>query len=512
MENRFFSRTGPLKRRFVFGVGMLSIITAGALFAGQMERNFPDDHPGRPDAQTWQIRTATERRGYNCARCNRLALSRRSTALITGRTASGYIAGVRQMWVASYTGVFDDEPTAMVVDGSGNIYVAGYTAIPDYSAYVTVKYNPQGQEEWSARYNPPNCISSAAGIAVDHSGNVYVTGTSETFGLGDPDYVTIKYNNSGQRQWLARYNGGANSNDYATAIAVDASGNVYVTGTSGIPSGGFATVKYDSSGQQQWVAQYGGPGTPVAIAVDSLGSIYVTGASAGQYATIKYNNSGQQQWVALYNGSENGSDQPAGMVIDSLENVYVTGTSWGSRGVPGGLSLYATVKYDNSGRQQWVAVYHGPGNGSQATGIGIDNFGNVYVTGGSEASDGVFEYATVKYDSVGQQQWASRYRAPDSTGDFATAIAVSNSGNAYVTGQSSGDYATIKYNSLGQEQWVMRYNGPKGFDDYARAIAVDRRENVYVTGASRQDAILYDWDFATVKYTPHRIPQPQPRP
>jgi len=484
MKNRSLSQADFPSTRSLFGVSSLCVVTAAAVFAGQMEQKLSGDHARLPGARICHPR----------------------------RVPSGYIAGVREVWVASYSGVFDDEPTGMVVDGSGNVYVTGYTAIPDYSAFVTVKYNPQGHEEWRAGYNPPNGSSSAVAIAVDHSANVYVTGTSGTYGSADSDYVTIKYNNSGEQQWIARYNGGANSNDDATAIAVDGSGNVYVTGRSDIPSGGFATVKYDSSGQQQWVAQYDGPGTPVAIAVDSLGSLYVTGSSAGQYATIKYDNSGQQQWVALYNGSDNGGDQPAGMVIDRLGNVYVTGTSWGPRGVPAGVSAYATVKYDNSGQQQWVALYNGPGNGSQATGVGIDNFGNVYVTGGSEASDGSFEYATIKYNSVGQQQWASRYRAPDSTGDFATAIAVNSSGNVYVTGQSSGDYGTIKYNSLGQEQWMMRYNGPTGFDDYARAIALDRRENVYVTGAIHQSEFQYDWDFATVKYMPDRIPQPQPRP
>ena len=74
------------------------------------------------------------------------------------------------------------------------------------------------------------------------------------------------------------------------------------------------------------------------------------------------------------------------------------------------------------------------------------------------------------------------------------------------------DYATVKYNAAGQEEWVVRYDGSQGLDDYPRTIAVDRRENVYVTGTSRQDAILYDWDFTTVKYMPHRIPLPQPRP
>jgi hypothetical protein len=197
------------------------------------------------------------------------------------------------------------------------------------------------------------------------------------------------------------------------------------------------------------------------------------------------------------------------MVIDGSGNVYVTGESPGSDGFPD----YATIKYDNSGQQQWVARYNGTGNGDDgAAGIAIDGSGNVYVTGGSAAPDGGFDYATIKYNAVGQQQWASRYRAPNSLGDFATAIAVSSSGDVYVTGQSSGDYGTIKYNSSGQEQWVARYNGPQGFDDYARAIALDRLGNAYVTGATHQSDVQYDWDFATIKYIPDRTPLPHPRP
>ena len=119
------------------------------------------------------------------------------------KVPSGYIAGVREVWVASYSGVFDDEPTAMVLDGSGNVYVTGYTAVPDYSAYVTIKYNPQGQQEWSASYNPPNNISSSAAIAIDHSGNVYVTGPAKRLDwvilIMLPSSTTTLDNNSGLR-------------------------------------------------------------------------------------------------------------------------------------------------------------------------------------------------------------------------------------------------------------------------------------------------------------------------
>jgi hypothetical protein len=100
---------------------------------------------------------------------------------------------------------------------------------------------------------------------------------------------------------VKRYNSLGIRNDYASAIAVDASGNVYVTGKSGAEGIGivydYATVKYDTHGNELWVARYNGPGNDSdhanAIAVDALGNVYVTGESKGSwtgsdYATVKY--------------------------------------------------------------------------------------------------------------------------------------------------------------------------------------------------------------------------------
>ena len=69
--------------------------------------------------------------------------------------------------------------------------------------------------------------AKAVAIAVDNLGNIYVTGD-------DYDYVTIKYDSSGQEQWLARYDGPGNTEDHVAALALDLSGNVYVTGASAI--------------------------------------------------------------------------------------------------------------------------------------------------------------------------------------------------------------------------------------------------------------------------------------
>src|SRR4029077_8424787 len=113
---------------------------------------------------------------------------------------------------------------------------------------------------------------------------------------------TVKYNSAEQQQWVARYNGLANGSDQAFAIDVDGAGNVYVTGQSlgSATSYDYATVKYDASGAEDWVAHYDGPGSPwdsaLAIAVDGSGNVYVTGTSfvsrtSSAYATIKYSQS-----------------------------------------------------------------------------------------------------------------------------------------------------------------------------------------------------------------------------
>ncbi|HEX7401620.1 MAG TPA: SBBP repeat-containing protein, partial [candidate division Zixibacteria bacterium] len=178
------------------------------------------------------------------------------------------------------------------------------------------------------------------------SGNVYVTGSS--YGNGTYyDYATIKYYPDGDTAWVRRYNVLGYSDDYASAIAVDISGNVYVTGGS---NGDYATIKYYPNGNTAWVRRYNGPGNsndlPLAIAVDGSGNVYVTGWSYGSgtngdYATIKYYPDGDTAWVRRYNGPGNDFDVANDIAVDGSGNIYVTGDSYGS----GTNSDYATIKY-----------------------------------------------------------------------------------------------------------------------------------------------------------------------
>src|SRR5439155_4755192 len=139
---------------------------------------------------------------------------------------------------------------------------------------------------WTNRYDGPgNGNDFAQAIAVDSSGNVFVTGYS-TDSIGNEDYATIKYSNAGVPLWTNRYDGPANGEDRPSAIAVDGSGNVFVTGESGNPDYQFldyATIKYSSLGVPLWTNRYDGPGnnqdSAYAIAVDSSGTVFVTGRS-----------------------------------------------------------------------------------------------------------------------------------------------------------------------------------------------------------------------------------------
>ena len=372
--------------------------------------------------------------------------------------AESCFAQVDTAWVRTYNGPGNgnDGARAIAVDRSGNVYVTGYSYGGTSYDDATIKYYPNGDTAWLRRYNGPvvSWYDEAFAIAVDDSGTVYVTGGNCWSGMY-PDYATIKYYPNGGIAWVRRYNGPGNYDDVAQAIAVDGSGNVYVTGYCYDDSGttsDYATIKYYPNGDAAWVRRYNGPENgddgARAIAVDRSGNVYVTGFSLASswpdydYATIKYYPSGDPAWVRTYNGPGNSTDEAVAIAVDESGNVYVTGRSKGS----GSEDDYATIKYDANGNQLWVRRYNGPGNyQDRAYAIAVDDSGNVYVTGYSYGNGTSADYGTIKYDQNGNQLWATRYNGPENPDDRAYDITVDGSNNVYVTGQSGGDYATIKY-------------------------------------------------------------------
>ncbi len=417
-----------------------------------------------------------------------------------------YSAGGDTVWVRGYngTGNNDDGATAIKVDRNGNVYVTGYSYSDNSQDYVTIKYNTNGDTIWSSRYiGPGDTDDLPTALAIDSAGNVYVTGYSNGDVGGSTDYTTIKYDAEGDTVWVRQYRGPADSDDKPAGIAVDDSGNVFVTGYSDYF---YLTIKYDANGGTAWTRWLGSESSDnkaKGIAIDRSGNVYVTGNSydAGtyyDYATIKYNASGDTKWVRYYNGPGNEDDVANSLAVDDSGNVFVTGYSKGSVTDYD----YTTIKYNANGDTAWVQRYDGSGNSDdKASALVLDNLGNVYVTGYSTDSTTYEDYVTIKYDGSGNIVWANRYNGEDDGDDNAVALALDNIGNVCVTGTSNADYVTIKYGVSGDLIRADVYRGPGNSFDYAKVVKVDVSGNVYVAGSGL--GMNGTKDYVTIKYNAH---------
>ena len=414
-------------------------------------------------------------------------------------------------WVSTYSNSNDsDAGISLALDRSGNIFVTGISSGLEASTdIVTLKYNSMGVRLWAKSYHfGGNSHSEATDIAVDGSGNVYVTGYSSR------EYLTIKYNISGDQVWIRRYHGPSSfPDDKSYSIAIDNDDNIYITGGSkdGKYYFDFATIKYDSSGTQLWVQRYNGPGNgndvAGSIAADLYGNIYITGYSSGDstfadFCTIKYNSSGQQQWVNRYDGIGGFDDAAKSITIDDNGNVYVTGYSYGNET----FRDFATIKYNNSGDLLWGKRFSGTGFSSdESVEVTTDLNGNVYVIGVSDEMNGnKSDFVTLKYNAGGDQLWFQRYNGTGNGIDAPTSVVTGRNGNVYVTGYSFGigentDILTIAYDSMGVNQWIDRRDGSAHNSDIAKSMVIDSSDNLFLTGFITEIGSYIN--FVTIKYS-----------
>lgn len=410
----------------------------------------------------------------------------------------------------------DDQPNAVAADGLGNVVVTGYCCNENTSGFIggfvdfyTAKYaSADGSIVWESRYNGPfGRADVAQAAAVDATGNVVVTGYSvtrrETNGYLVSEYYTAKYAAvDGTRLWEASYRGPADKGDIAKAVAVDALGNVVVTGLSSNGTNGYAdyyTAKYAATdGALLWEKRYDGPrhgdDYATAVAVDNAGNVVVTGYSAGvatdnDYHTVKYTAAdGSLVWEKRYNGPANGPDITTALAVDDAGNVVVTGYSLNGYDEDGyALPIdYYTARYASAdGALLWEKRVTGRAHDDPATGLTVDAGGNVVVAGYGD-------FQTIKYAAAGGIiLWESRHDGPGNRHDHANAVTVDHVGNVIVTGISfSGGtrsgYYTAKYAAVtGALLWEKRYDsGWLGAHDEAMAVAVDGDGNVVVTGHS----------------------------
>ncbi len=284
-------------------------------------------------------------------------------------------------------------------------------------------------------------------VAADKDGNVYLYGlTASTTGIATPgshqpalaglnDCFLVKFNGAGTRQWATYY--GGPDNDRATGIATDHSGNVYVTGstlsTSGIAaSGSFQTllggngvagrddnflVKFNASGVRQWATYYGGPDYEFypSVASDDSDNIYMAGitysdssiATPGSHQAgrggeadaylVKFDTWGVRQWATFYGGYYNEGGGATSLATDGSGNVYLGGgtespnwiaTPGSYQTAQGGGSDVFLAKFTRAGARLWGSYIGGPLH-ETAFGLACDGYGHVYCAGSTQSTSGI---------------------------------------------------------------------------------------------------------------------------
>ncbi|MFY0625914.1 MAG: leucine-rich repeat domain-containing protein [Reichenbachiella sp.] len=337
--------------------------------------------------------------------------------------------------------------------------------------------------------------------------------------------------------WVWAKNGGSSSPESSGDVAVDAIGNIYVTGsfagtadfdTESLTSLGgndIYVVKYDNDGNILWAQRGGGSSTDHAygIEVDNLGNVYVAGyfAETGFFGAeqiisegardvfvAKYDTDGNLLWVRSGGGS--GNDYGYDLALDNMNNVYVTGSitnnvTFGTENldVSGENNNIFIVKYNNNGDVQWANDYGGVPN-ENANSIEIDNTGNIYLTGkfsgtsdfggislGALGSNDIF---TAKYDSLGNLVWV---KSGGSTGsDDGNSVGIDISGNVYTLGEynaagnfggnaltsfGGNDIVLAKYDTNGNLSWVKGIGDSSGDTGYD--LVIDNVGSVIITGS-----------------------------
>jgi hypothetical protein len=410
-----------------------------------------------------------------------------------------------------------DAITSIAVDKSGDAYVAGWTTSTDLPAVNPVraqsgggvdafvaKLGPGGNSLIYCTYLGGRGDDRAFGIAVDSTGNAYVTGwtSSAAFPTAAPmqstlagakDAFVTKLNPAGNAFIYSTYLGGSNT-DSGNAIAVDAAGNAYIAG--GTYSSNFPVISaYQNSirGQQNaFVTKLGPSGNLV-------------------YST--------------YLGG-NGSDSAAGIAVDGAGDAYITGgttsttfpTAAPLQAASGGNQDAFITKLGPAGNALIYSTYLGGSGGAAGsmeagTGIAVDATGAAYVTGGTNSTNfpvtagalqannlgGGDDAFVAKLNPAGSALVYSTYLGGSSV-DSAAAIAVDFVGNAYVAGHTaSSDFLNLrgfqagnagnydafvtKLNPAGTLVWSSYLGGTSS--DAAYAVAADALGNAYVAGMTQ---------------------------
>ncbi|CAN5693728.1 hypothetical protein BH11BAC1_BH11BAC1_06020 [soil metagenome] len=417
-------------------------------------------------------------------------------------------ANMDTLWTRTKgTGSGDDEAISCAVDASGNIYVTGYRDGGNTSDDIyTIKYDASGTDLWDTAYNDADSAfldDRPVDCGVDPSGNFIIAGWTEqgTSAVNQNDYLILKYDSNGALLWRTRYNR-SGYKDEASAMAIDANGDIFVTGRSAIlTDDDWVTMKLDgATGNQLWTpvkiySSGNGDDRAVDIALDNAGNPCVVGRAKNgsnndQYHLLKYSSAGALL-VNKFKDAIGGNARPTSIAVDQVNNdMYVTGEADQSPGSTD-YDVY-TVKWNAAGTFQWDRTWAGPAlNEDIGADIVVDPFSNILICGKTDADPDLnhssYDWVTLKYDASGIIQYSKVKNGTRNDDDEAASIVVDASGNAIVAGyinntSTQKDASRIKYDAIGNPSYTKEYNGEGDFNESSKAMVQDGSGNTYIAG------------------------------
>ncbi len=381
---------------------------------------------------------------------------------------------------------------------------------------AAVAENPY-QVAWTAQIGSWNRDVSNS-VAVDGFGYAFISGYTEGdlggTNAGGNDAFLTKFDSLGNELWTQQI--GTSSHDRSHSVAVDGFGNAYISGETGGVLGSSSAGstdaflrKYDSSGTELWTQQIGTSADDYSfsVAVDGSGNAYISGFTRGDLGgtnagnldafLTKFDSSGNELWSQQIGTSS--YDQSYSVAVDGSGNAYISGETDGVLGSSSaGSSDAFLTKFDSSGNELWTQQI-GTAHGDVSHSVAVDGSGNVFISGETYLGDlggtnaGESDAFLVKYDSSGDLLWSQQIGT--SSDDVSYSVAVDGSGNAYISGYTEGDLGgtnasgqdafLTKFDSLGNELWSQQI-GPSG-TDYSLSVAVDGSGNAFISGYTYGD-------------------------
>jgi uncharacterized delta-60 repeat protein len=432
--------------------------------------------------------------------------------------------GVELGWIQPYAGTGAGEGRAVALEISGTAavasFVAGYTTNAGNRDIYLMKFNNAGAAAWTNPVvinGPGNGNDEAVAVAVDASGDVYISGYV-TVGAGNTDVYVAKFSGmNGVSLWSRTFAGSAAGADAAVGLVLEGASNVVIGGyTRSIAGTGndfFAAKLSQAAGTVAWSANHNGGGAasdiPSGVAVGSNGDVALAGISGSDaWTVLLHGSTGGLKWQRRYDPFSK-PDGVRAVAIDGNNDVIITAYTQAAN-----YNIY-TAKYSRvDGGIVWEQTYNSSFNSSDAPwDLAVDDDGNVIVAGTSYTAASTPDSIAIKYEgSVGTQVWERRYAGPDGKADQHFAVDIDDNGNAVVTGYSTNtdntsDIYTAKLASAtGIPMWEDRFNGAAGKSDSGRAIAADPSGRAWVAGYQSNASSVTE--LLLLKYQPIGAPPP----